>query len=324
MSYEKVKSISVKEKENKIYITSACNNVRPLTYDKWEYCKDMSFEEKMFNLLRDISGGNLQLNNSCYKWNYAIIKTNEEKKYSLYSMTESKYNIYTTKEIPSYLLEENRYIKIDRVQDNMIPLLNREDNTDFYIEEEKEKDRERIFEIFRDYYNTFIKYFNESDKKEEYTLYSASKGYIKVKGQYGGYYYNGNTPLEKGTYKEMYCKKSMINVEDIEIKKVLYSEKELEQQLKQLEQQEKDKERINNNDLVMEDIKKYKLGKYVEFSRIYFIELCKKFGIEYFVTNSVIEIYGKNNYSYKANSRISRKSKYKFYQTMELLSKVEV
>ena len=51
MSYEKVKCITRKPKENKIIITSACNNVRPLTFEKWEYGKaDMSYKEKMFYL----------------------------------------------------------------------------------------------------------------------------------------------------------------------------------------------------------------------------------------------------------------------------------
>ena len=48
MSYEKVKCITRKPKENKIFITSACNNVRPLTFGKWEYGKaDMSYKEKI-------------------------------------------------------------------------------------------------------------------------------------------------------------------------------------------------------------------------------------------------------------------------------------
>ena len=34
MSYEKVKKIGITDKE--VYVTSACNNVRPLTYEKWK------------------------------------------------------------------------------------------------------------------------------------------------------------------------------------------------------------------------------------------------------------------------------------------------
>ena len=101
MSYEKVKCITRKPKENKIIITSACNNVRPLTFGKWEYGKaDMGYKEKMFYLLRDISGGNLQLNNSCYEWNYAVLKTRDYmqekygKEYHLYDLATMKYTKY--------------------------------------------------------------------------------------------------------------------------------------------------------------------------------------------------------------------------------------
>lgn len=37
MSYEKIRSINIDEKEGKVFITGACNNVRPLTYSKEEY-----------------------------------------------------------------------------------------------------------------------------------------------------------------------------------------------------------------------------------------------------------------------------------------------
>jgi len=37
MSYEKVKSIKIDTKQNKVFITCASNNVRPLTYDKSEF-----------------------------------------------------------------------------------------------------------------------------------------------------------------------------------------------------------------------------------------------------------------------------------------------
>jgi hypothetical protein len=36
MSYEKVKSVSIDLKNKKINVLSACNNVRPLSYEKWE------------------------------------------------------------------------------------------------------------------------------------------------------------------------------------------------------------------------------------------------------------------------------------------------
>ena len=44
MSYEIVKSIS--KKKDKIFITSASNNVSPKTYSKWEFMPDSITKKK--------------------------------------------------------------------------------------------------------------------------------------------------------------------------------------------------------------------------------------------------------------------------------------
>jgi len=69
MSYEKVKSIKIDEKENKVWIKSACNNVIPLNYEKWE-CVSLSkiLKEKgkdavEFEILKSYEGGNFQKGN---------------------------------------------------------------------------------------------------------------------------------------------------------------------------------------------------------------------------------------------------------------------
>lgn len=68
MSYEIVKTIKLKEKENKILITSACNNVRPLYFEEWEYRgKENDWNEKLFKLFNDLLDGNLQMQKSCSK-----------------------------------------------------------------------------------------------------------------------------------------------------------------------------------------------------------------------------------------------------------------
>ena len=219
MSYEKVKCITRNEKKNKIFITSACSNVRPLYFRKWEYGNDnMSYKEKMYSLLRDISGGNLQLNNSCYEWNYAILKTKEEfgKDYYLYDRTRSNYNIYTL-ENKQYFGE--RYIYVEKLEDNMIPLTERTDNTEYYIKKEKEKDDERIKQEFEKYYNVFIKYLEEKHEGKYY-LYSKTYGNIKPKGTNGSFYYNLNSSMvETMNYKKAYCLAKNID-RDIEIKAV--------------------------------------------------------------------------------------------------------
>ena len=50
MSYEKIKCITRKPKEGKIFITSASNNVSPKTYSKWEFMPDsLHNKEKVSN-----------------------------------------------------------------------------------------------------------------------------------------------------------------------------------------------------------------------------------------------------------------------------------
>jgi hypothetical protein len=72
MSYEKIKSIKIDEKEKKVFITSACNNVRPLTYDKWE-CSPLSeiLRQKgktavKIAILKDYETGDFQEGNNEY------------------------------------------------------------------------------------------------------------------------------------------------------------------------------------------------------------------------------------------------------------------
>lgn len=63
MSYEIVKSIALKQNENGFWcavVTSACNNIRPHYYSKWEYCKNnnLTKEELQKNILLDFYYGN--------------------------------------------------------------------------------------------------------------------------------------------------------------------------------------------------------------------------------------------------------------------------
>ena len=66
MSYEIVKSISHRKKDNKIFITSASNNVWPKTYSRWEFMPDKAYSEddtrnRELHLFRGIIGGSYQL-----------------------------------------------------------------------------------------------------------------------------------------------------------------------------------------------------------------------------------------------------------------------
>ena len=76
MSYEKVKNISVKNRT----ITSACNNLRPLTYETWGFHKEGTDKEFIKLCLLNIADGNFHtVGNNCWKYDYAILKMKEEK-----------------------------------------------------------------------------------------------------------------------------------------------------------------------------------------------------------------------------------------------------
>lgn len=77
MSYEIVKSISHRKKDNKIFITSASNNVWPKHYTKWEFMPDEHYKKeersnKELYLFHGIIGGSYKLSGSVSEnWKYA-------------------------------------------------------------------------------------------------------------------------------------------------------------------------------------------------------------------------------------------------------------
>lgn len=61
MSYEILKYVSFNKKEQAIYVTSACNNCRPLTYERYKYShKDMTFEQDIEYFFVSMLEGNYQ------------------------------------------------------------------------------------------------------------------------------------------------------------------------------------------------------------------------------------------------------------------------
>lgn len=96
MSYYLLKNVSFNEKKNTIFVTVACNNVRPIEYHKWEYCdgenyRGYTFNDKVKAFLRDVLTGELQPQTSLYKLNFAI---EQAVKLSGYSRGELSHIIY--------------------------------------------------------------------------------------------------------------------------------------------------------------------------------------------------------------------------------------
>lgn len=89
MSYEIVKSVGMFRNKNQIMVTSACNNCRPLTYERWEYDKDEpNFDKKIIHLFVDMLAGNLQPYKSCRN----IYNTLQEC-FRYYSIVRSRYDL---------------------------------------------------------------------------------------------------------------------------------------------------------------------------------------------------------------------------------------
>lgn len=88
MSYYKVKSVSFNKKKNKIFVTAACNNLRPLCYERCEYGKDEPFEEKLLDFWVSVMEGNFQFLNSCKYVNDANIL------YSMYNTEDKLANFF--------------------------------------------------------------------------------------------------------------------------------------------------------------------------------------------------------------------------------------
>ena len=226
MSVEKVKYITRKPKEGKIFITSACSNVFPKTYYKWEFMgHETDYHKKELELMRGINGGGLVLNNSCYEWNYARMKANKE----LYD-NEGSWQVYDNSSIKYKI-----YCLGERISDNYIPITQEELKNGNFEEDYKGK----TYTLYRDieeynnakaksqeelekYYKVFVKYLEEKHEGQYY-LYSQKYGYVKPKGASGSFYYSPyNNAFSKGNimdYKKAYCISYSIG-RDIEIKRV--------------------------------------------------------------------------------------------------------
>lgn len=190
MSYEIVKSISHKKKDNRIFITSASNNVWPRNYSRWEYmpnekCNDEDNRNKMLHLFHGIIGGSLQLSGSVgYKWRYAENKFREYCKNNNISTSEiwelpykeEKYNINILK--PYYDIFET-FLTEDNIKGNFYLKSNLG-----YITKITSKgfeynpywlDINKCYKDYKNIYNDYCKLPDDSIKKynikiEEYVL----------------------------------------------------------------------------------------------------------------------------------------------------------
>lgn len=221
MSYEKVKNITLKPKANKIYITSACSNVSPTRYYKWEFMQDCNnYHEKELELMRCINGGGLVLNDSCYNWNYAKMKTNEEitaryKEYSLYELSSMHHTLYCLGEQISSLYTPITQNEIESGDYDYVLEWESKDGKSkvYYRAEEYNKEKIRVHDVLERYHELFMQFLKEKDNNKYY-LYNEKYGKITPKGNKGSFYYNlGDSQLELYDYKKAYCLSKIIGRE---------------------------------------------------------------------------------------------------------------
>ena len=270
MSYYKCKGIS--RKGNKIEVNVASSNVFPKHWYKSGY-KGENYEEQLFWLYVDIQQGNLHLNSSLYNYNYAMEKVREYQKEN----NIDSYNDLYKKSYDYY--NEQFYVltRIDLTGDYWKDkeLVNKVNKYNKEYEKELETLRyESYMKVYGACYEVFKKALDEKEDNTLYTLYSDTYKYIKLKGSNGAFYYGYSSAVEKGKYKEMYVKAKIVG-RDIQVKRVVLTDKEIQKELENEQLKEQAKEKIKNVEQVKKDMTNTTCKKYVDYLILKNIEVQK-------------------------------------------------
>ena len=322
MSYYKCKGIS--RKGNKIEVNVASSNVFPITYYKSEY-KQRENQETLFWLYVDIQQGNLHLNSSLYNYNYAMEKVREYQKEN----NIDSYNDLYKKSYDYY--NEQFYVltRIDLTGDYWKDkeLVNKVNKYNKEYEKELETLRyESYMKVYGACYEVFKKALDEKEDSTLYTLYSDTYKYIKLKGSNGAFYYGYSSAVEKGKYKEMYVKAKIVG-RDIQVKRAVLTDKEIQKELENEQLKKQAKEKIKDVEQVKKDLVEFKNNK-LDIDKYYLQEICRLFNIkEYRSTKNITIpknlIHIERN-GYKFTGKHSRKMSIKIdYIRGELLNIAE-
>lgn len=322
MSYLKCKGIS--RKGNKIEVNVASSNCFPITYYKSEYTQKEN-QETLFWLYVDIQQGNLHLNSSLYNYNYAMEKVRE---YQEENNIDSYDDLY--KKSYDYYNEQFYVLtRIDLTKDYWKDkeLVNKVNKYKKEYEKELETLRyESYMKVYGACYEVFKKALDEKEDNTLYTLYSDTYKYIKLKGSNGAFYYNYSSAVEKGKYKEMYVKAKIVG-RDIQLKRVVLTDKEIQKELENEQLKKQAKERIKDVEQVKKDLAEFKNNKF-DIDKYYLQEICRLFNIKEYRSTKNITI-PKNlihivRNGYKFIGKHSRKMSAKIdYIREELLKMVE-
>lgn len=176
MSYEIAKAIKLDEKNNRIILTAAANNVTPRHFWTDEiYSNRPTFKEKVIALLIDISGGNIQPNRSLYKFVYAFNRAQKELGVdSFYSVCFPDLPIYYEKENGvahwNYKGEEYALTAEQITSGEFDPMPYGEQWGRYRKKSDTAEAEQRKQEISERFYSLFMQYYKEKEKSGLYCL----------------------------------------------------------------------------------------------------------------------------------------------------------
>ena len=321
MSYDICRAIT--KKGDKLQVSIASSNVFPKHWEKCEV-KGKNIDEKLFWLFTDIMSGGIHLNNSVYNYSYAYYKALE---YLKEDSIDSYDDLYTKKY--NYYNEKMReLVGIDLTSDYW-------KNEELYNKYKKfeEENKDLIDEIrFESYYKVYGKVFEifkkALEEKEDNTLYTLFSedynSFIKC-GRNGTFYYGYSSAIEKGKYKEMYCKMKNIDRANVVVKRLLLTDKEIQKEFENQELERQAKEKIKDLEQVKRDMESFKNGG-LDIDKYYLKELCKLYNIKEknsgknVVIPTKLKYIMKNGYSY--NGKHSYKTSNKIWYIKDELLKV--
>lgn len=221
MSYELCKRIVLNEKKNKIKITCASNNVRPITYSTCGLCegeryKNYTFKDKLLCLFTSMQDGNIQIstiNENTEKFEYAMVKVSEYLK-------ENNINSYTDLyEKRGLVAEQKRFAYANLKMSTKEDYWERSrENCEIYSAWRKSQDKNEVeivenriylqslWDVYADSFKVFLNALNENFEGDykviAYGCYNISK-LGKYDRGYSRFYYGGYNPL-KMSYKKAY------------------------------------------------------------------------------------------------------------------------
>lgn len=309
MSYYKCKGIS--RKGNKIEVNIASSNCFPITYYKSEY-KQRGNQEVLFWLYADIEDGNIHLNSSLYNYNYAMEKVREYQR-------ENNIDSYDDLYKKSYDYYNKKFLELTGIDLTKDYWKDKElkDKVEKYKKEHQEEldmlRYESFMKVYGACYEVFKKALAEKEDDTLYTLYSDTYKYIKLKGVNGAFYYGYSSAVEKGKYKEMYVKAKMVG-RDIQLKRAVLTDKEIQKELENEELKKQAKEKIKDIEQVKRDLIEFKNNR-LDIDKYYLQEICRLFNIKVTIPKNLINI-GKSGYKF-----IGRKMGVKIYRIREELLK---